>query len=93
PVEERPEVEETTAPGAEKYTFEEQSEVVESVAPPPKPEKSDYESLLTVIGSLETGAKKINSARILETLGKLKAQVEEELKELVYQEYLKKKVT
>ena len=57
-----------------------------------KSEKTDYESLLTVIVTMEPVAKKINSARILETLGKLKSQVEEELKELVYQDYLKTKV-
>ncbi len=61
------------------------------VTPPTGPEKSDYESLMTGIVTLEPVAKKINSARILETLGKLKAQVEEELKEMVFQEYLKSK--
>lgn len=74
----------------EEVPVEERPEVEEPVAP--GPEKTDYESLLTVIVTMEPVAKKINSARILETLGKLKAQVEEELKELVFQDYLKSKV-
>ncbi|MBA7683174.1 hypothetical protein ES703_91533 [subsurface metagenome] len=72
---------------------EEQPEVKEPVAPPPKPEKTDYESMMIGIVTLEPAAKKINSARILETIGKLKAQVEEELKELVFQDYMKSKAT
>jgi len=56
-----------------------------------KLEKSDYESLLTVITSMWPVARKINSIRILDTLGKLEAQVKEELKELVFQDYLKTK--
>jgi hypothetical protein len=70
---------------------EERPEVAEPVAP--GLEKADYESLMTGIVTLEPAAKKINSARILETLGKLKAQVEEELKDLVFQDYLKSKVS
>jgi len=69
--------------------LEEQPNVVE---PATGPAKTDYESLMMSIVTLEPVAKKINSARILETLGKLKAQVEEELKELVFQDYLKSKV-
>lgn len=61
--------------------------------PAPTPEKSDYESLLTVIASMEPVAKKINSARILESLATLKGQVSEELKELVFQDYLKQRET
>ena len=65
----------------------------EVAAPTPAPEKSDYESLLTVIVTMEPVAKKINSARIKEALANLKGLVEEELKTLVYQEYLKTKVS
>lgn len=70
---------------------EEPQEQEETPAEVPKPEKSDYESLLTVIETMKPVAKKINSARILETLGKLEAQVKEELKELVFQDYMKTK--
>ena len=70
---------------------EEEKEPQAPEAPPPKLEKSDYESLLTVITSMWPTARKINSIRILDTLGKLEAQVKEELKELVFQDYLKTK--
>lgn len=65
--------------------------MAEEVTSPP--EKTDYESLMTaIVVSMEPVAKKINSVRILATIGQLKAQVEEELKELVFQDYLKSKV-
>lgn len=70
---------------------DEEAETPVEAAAPPQPEKSDYESLLTVIATMWPTAKKINSARILESLGKLEAQVKEELKELVFQDYLKSK--
>ena len=54
-------------------------------------DKADYESLLTVIATMWPVARKINSIRILDTLGKLEAQVKEELKELVFQDYMKTK--
>lgn len=63
----------------------------ETTAPPLQ--KSDYESLLTVIKTMKPAAQKINSVRILATLTTLEAQVTEELKELVFQDYQKEKVT